>query len=185
MINYEKIRDTLYFGIDCEKYTKIYMDRKETLDGQTKHLSEAAKRVLIFMLSFARDGRPRYEDATYDRGLSMYDDVLARIMNTPIKTVQDGIAELIQHNKLEGVNPHWGIVNFRAYHHATVPKRKPIPHAIREQVLSVGICLHCGRTDRLSVDHIKPVSLGGGDDISNLQCLCLPCNISKLNRFIG
>lgn len=40
-------------------------------------------------------------------------------------------------------------------------------------------CLHCGTTERLSLDHIHPHSLGGPDTIDNLQTLCRPCNSRK------
>jgi hypothetical protein len=40
-------------------------------------------------------------------------------------------------------------------------------------------CLHCGTTERLSLDHIHPWSLGGTDTIENLQTLCQPCNSRK------
>jgi hypothetical protein len=40
-------------------------------------------------------------------------------------------------------------------------------------------CLHCGTTERLSLDHIHPWSLGGADAIENLQTLCQPCNSRK------
>ena len=40
-------------------------------------------------------------------------------------------------------------------------------------------CVECGSGDRLEIDHIKPVSRGGTDEISNLQILCKHCNCSK------
>ena len=41
-------------------------------------------------------------------------------------------------------------------------------------------CLCCGREDvKLTVDHVVPVSLGGSNDIENIQPLCKSCNCSK------
>jgi hypothetical protein len=40
-------------------------------------------------------------------------------------------------------------------------------------------CKSCGATERLSVDHIVPVVKGGGNELENLQTLCLSCNSSK------
>jgi uncharacterized protein CbrC (UPF0167 family) len=40
-------------------------------------------------------------------------------------------------------------------------------------------CANCGATEGLTIDHIKPVKLGGTDDYSNLQILCKSCNSRK------
>lgn len=45
-------------------------------------------------------------------------------------------------------------------------------------------CLRCGDPENLTVDHVKPVKLGGGSDISNLQPLCRSCNSWKGAREI-
>ena len=46
-----------------------------------------------------------------------------------------------------------------------------------------GLCQPCltqGRyTEFQDVDHIKPKTQGGTDDLSNLQCICKPCHQSK------
>jgi 5-methylcytosine-specific restriction endonuclease McrA len=40
-------------------------------------------------------------------------------------------------------------------------------------------CLVCGTTERLACDHIWPLSLGGSNDLDNLQPLCRGCNSRK------
>lgn len=46
-------------------------------------------------------------------------------------------------------------------------------------------CVWCGSREDLQVDHIMPVSLGGGSERSNLQTLCGPCNRRKAARVHG
>ena len=48
--------------------------------------------------------------------------------------------------------------------------------------LQEGYCAICERRlhkDMTEVDHIKPVSTGGSDELSNLQALCTQCNRQK------
>jgi ribosomal protein S27E len=42
-------------------------------------------------------------------------------------------------------------------------------------------CNFCGEKEekKLTIDHIKPVSKGGTDDLNNLQILCRSCNSKK------
>jgi 5-methylcytosine-specific restriction endonuclease McrA len=41
------------------------------------------------------------------------------------------------------------------------------------------VCLACGTTEDLSVDHVIPLSLGGSKRIENIQPLCRTCNSEK------
>lgn len=49
------------------------------------------------------------------------------------------------------------------------------------------VCLKCGATTQIQVDHIKPKSKFPEltYDINNLQPLCWPCNKQKTNRYIA
>ena len=43
-------------------------------------------------------------------------------------------------------------------------------------------CLACGSTDRLTADHVLPLSKGGRNTIDNIQILCYSCNSRKRTR---
>ena len=46
-------------------------------------------------------------------------------------------------------------------------------------------CVQCGTSERLTVDHINPIALGGSEtDIHNMQLLCTQCNSLK-DRELG
>lgn len=40
-------------------------------------------------------------------------------------------------------------------------------------------CVICETAESLTIDHIRPVSKGGTDDLNNLQILCKSCNSKK------
>jgi 5-methylcytosine-specific restriction endonuclease McrA len=45
-------------------------------------------------------------------------------------------------------------------------------------------CVSCGSRDRITVDHIIPITRGGRHSIGNLQALCMPCNSSKNDKLM-
>lgn len=53
--------------------------------------------------------------------------------------------------------------------------------SVRKQIFKRdgNCCVRCGRTERLSIDHVLSVANGGGNEDENLQTLCVPCNSSK------
>ena len=62
---------------------------------------------------------------------------------------------------------------------------------IRVRILhrDCGLCQPCKREGRLTladqVDHIVPVSKGGGDEDENLQGICLACHDDKTRADLG
>ena len=43
-------------------------------------------------------------------------------------------------------------------------------------------CQKCGSTNKLGIDHVIPLSLGGTNTKDNAQILCFDCNLMKGNR---
>lgn len=65
-----------------------------------------------------------------------------------------------------------------------VEKRTPVPGRLRFEVLRRDnyTCRYCGASAPdvpLTVDHVIPVALGGGDEPSNLVTACQDCNAGK------
>ncbi len=64
-------------------------------------------------------------------------------------------------------------------------RREPLPRSVKNLLFqqSGGRCAGCRDKFRqignLQVDHIKPVKLGGRNDLKNLQLLCRSCNTKK------
>lgn len=69
---------------------------------------------------------------------------------------------------------------------AEIRKRTVVKGSMRTKVLKLhgNACLCCGSTEKIQIDHIVPVSLGGENNIENLQPLCWPCNRKKFNKTI-
>jgi len=45
-------------------------------------------------------------------------------------------------------------------------------------------CQYCGRPEKLSIDHVVPVSRGGKTNFENCVASCVKCNTKKGNRLI-
>ena len=64
--------------------------------------------------------------------------------------------------------------------------RMRIPDTVRAAVIvrDGGRCRRCRSTRNLEVDHIVPLSRGGGAEEENLQALCRRCNRRKSKKLI-
>jgi hypothetical protein len=52
-------------------------------------------------------------------------------------------------------------------------------HRSKLLILSNNMCVKCGVSNDLTIDHIIPVKSGGSNKIDNLQILCRSCNSRK------
>jgi len=109
---------------------------------------------------------------------------------TPRDVIEGWRDELVARGDLKVAPLALDIYSSRPIYVATLQKRSrfqrfqarpPIPEVIRQFVYDRDgrKCLHCGTTEELSLDHVHPYSLGGGDEPENLQTLCRPCNSRK------
>ena len=59
---------------------------------------------------------------------------------------------------------------------------KIMPYELKK--LYASPCFYCGSTEKITADHIVPISRGGRHSIGNLLPACFKCNVLKSNMFI-
>jgi len=56
---------------------------------------------------------------------------------------------------------------------------------LREHLIQRDLkCQRCGATTRLTLDHVKSISEGGEHSETNVQLLCISCNVKKKSKVI-
>lgn len=110
-----------------------------------------------------------------------YDEVLftdPRGRLTP-RLIYAGLWEWAEGVGYRVLNPPIGRYNKPAFV-VEVPMGR-VPIAIRRAVFARDghVCVECGATDDLTLDHIWPQALGGEHTVENLRVLCRSCNSSK------
>ncbi len=53
------------------------------------------------------------------------------------------------------------------------------------RIMTPNNCWYCGEGNPSTVDHVRPKSLGGGDDMGNLVLACKSCNSSKKDMLVS
>jgi len=48
-----------------------------------------------------------------------------------------------------------------------------------------GKCAYCLRDDKMTMDHVVPLSRGVAHDVANIVAACISCNASKGNRLVS
>lgn len=100
-------------------------------------------------------------------------------------TWKGGVTPYESHRKYVKKNPE-RIAHLKARRYAR-EKNAVGSHTLEEwQELKVSFsqkCAKCGETKPLTKDHIKPLSEGGSDYITNIQPLCRSCNSRKWKTY--
>ena len=121
--------------------------------------------------------------------------------NMGLRTVQRHLSSLVEKGKIarrkRGVEDGGGLSDRYAIGHdpdkmkmymEMEPKvaNPPVPISIREFVYDRDgmICRYCKSdvSERPTLDHLTPVSRGGGGHVENLAVCCGPCNSSKRDK---
>jgi 5-methylcytosine-specific restriction endonuclease McrA len=144
-----------------------------------KSLTPAAKLLLIHVADNACDAEPRVYRLERLREFACIDDIAAPL------------AELVAKRLIGVVDENGTTITICAYapwtEWARGPSEPPRPKISVRLRMAIykrdGMaCMVCGADEPLSIDHIVPVSKGGGNEPENLQTLCKPCNTSKGDR---
>lgn len=91
-------------------------------------------------------------------------------------------ADVLEFFEVEGDTLKTDILERWSRERRRLEGRQPMSAAVRAFVLERDgyRCTYCEATDGpFEVDHILPVSRGGGNEFENLTCACKPCNRSK------
>ena len=177
------------------EYTQRFLEAKEFVSettGEDVPLSLSAKIVYLYLLG-------KMFDATEEFVIAQ--STLADRLKMDTKTVAKALTTMLEHGAISGEKR---LNNERGFHHwvyfnvhfplslHTDPKSRA-PNSVRKKILphvrfevlrrNKFCCSYCGKAAvdgyRLVIDHIKPVSKGGTNDIDNLTASCDDCNNGK------
>jgi hypothetical protein len=93
----------------------------------------------------------------------------------------DGLAHIPAFVKHQHVNPRESVSTLPAPEDAPILFPKKITESVRQEVFERDghECTRCGSTDRLTLDHILPQSMGGPHIAENLRVVCRSCNCER------
>lgn len=139
--------------------------------SETRALEEASQEHVATLIP------PLIAEAAREQILELKDE--ADRLNARAEDYRARSAQLLQ--ALNEIRPGYS-------NHDGVPTpRVVLPLEVQREIhdRDGGRCVKCGSTFKLQLDHVVPVSLGGSNEPTNLQLLCMECNTKKGNRYVG
>lgn len=137
-----------------------------------------------YVLMCTKSKQVHYVHLTATKAIKKVTDLsqASRFMDqTEAKRLRDHASHKLKKYKIKSIEE---AINHDNINNRSQGKRKVIPAKTRAMIYNKakGHCAICGKfvpCDEYTIDHIIPISKGGTDDESNLQCCCLICNRMK------
>jgi hypothetical protein len=124
--------------------------RAQQIANQAQYQADPANKMRLAMLARVRQASGRYRQRDQDRSKTPHRRLMHRIYTHTRRAQKRGSSGTF-------TKPEWEALCAACNHR----------------------CLCCGQQKPLTPDHIKPLSRGGSNDISNIQPLCWLCNTRK------
>jgi len=171
-----------------QAYYKAYPNSKSwterTVDNKASKALKNEKVTKAFK-KYSDEFRVSEENNVAERTLILDEDVFEAVVN--LSADYSDIKEYVQEAILKSLPSNYEDMDEWLKDN----KRRNIKKSVRYEVLSRANfrCEACGDSPKvnnecvLHVDHIVPRTMGGLENITNYQCLCERCNISKSNRY--
>lgn len=165
---------------------KEWLEREETkkeIDDTIKGITDDTIKNILNEINIWSEALTKLKDVGENKNIDTEDFIYENITKTYNTTEDKEIIRPILKSFIETLDKTEEFQNIK--------ERKHISEYTRYKVLEkAGFkCQACGRSPRksndviLHIDHIVPHSLGGSDNINNLQVLCDKCNTSKGNDY--
>ncbi len=165
--------------VECEKKR-----RRNRYDGNLEKSKEYSKEYYSRNTEKVKASQEKYRFENYGKIKAR---VATRVKENPIANKTDPIVAKIRRDKFHLNNPG-KYAEYRSNYRSRINKNggKHTTKEWKDLCDKYGNrCLCCGRSDvKLTIDHVVPISKGGGNSISNLQPLCSLCNNRKHTEII-
>lgn len=137
---------------------------------------------------WAREEDRRWREANPEAALAK--DRRYKNANRKLLRERDRIRRLKNPERTKATYRRWFEANRKqellrkANRRALMKNATPETLALVETLLTQP-CAYCGSTERITIDHIIPLSRGGKHEADNLAPACLSCNSSKNDRLLS
>lgn len=162
-------------------YNASNMTDKTIIEKASKLAKKHKEHIIKLKRQLAKEQKEMFKDRTIVLRNDVYELLTERIEE------YEDLSEVVNQLIIKTIPREAGSVD----KWLQLNRRQNISDSVRYEVFFNANfrCQACGDSPSknedciLEVDHVIPFSIGGVDHISNYQCLCKKCNISKSNKY--